>query len=217
MNDPSTYKQWNPLRDHESEILKNYSKMIKWRTDRLDSVLDIGCAGGDVTNDFILPLLPETFTRLVGVDVSETMVRFANDNYATPKVSFERLDIGVCISDFLKMHEPFDHVISLLCLHLIPDQKTAMENIYKLLKPTGDCLLYIIAEQRLFDMYYDLYSKWNKYLPKVDNFISPYYHRVNPVEMLTNLLESTGFQTPSVEMIKTTINYKDSSFYKSKS
>lgn len=215
MNDPLTYKHWNPLRDNEREILQKYSKMMKWRTDGLDSLLDIGCAGGDITNDCIMPILPKNFTRLVGVDVSESMVRFANDNFATSKVSFEKLDIGGDISEFLKKHEPFDHVVSLLCLHLIPDQKIAMENIFKSLKPTGDCLLYIIAEQRLFDMYYDLYEKWNQYLPKVDNFISPYYHRVNPVEMLTNWLKNAGFQTPFVEMVKTTVHYKDENFYRS--
>lgn len=215
MNDPFIYRQWNPLREHESEILKKYSKMIKWRSDGLDSALDIGCAGGDVTNECIVPLLPEKFTRLIGVDISESMVRFANDNFANSKISFDQLDIGVDISEFLSKHEPFDHVFSLLCLHLIPDQKLAMENIYKLLKPTGDCLLYIIAEQRLFDMYYDLYGKWNQYLPKVDNFISPYYHRVNPVEMLTNLLQNAGFRTPCVEMVKTNVHYKDINFYRS--
>lgn len=216
MNDPTAYRQWNPLRDNESEILQKYSKMINWRTDKRDSLLDIGCAGGDITNDLIMPLLPETFTRVVGVDVSETMVQFANENYGNSKVSFEKLNIGDEISEFLKRHEPFDHVVSFLCLHLIPDQKTAMKNIYKLLKPTGDCLLYIIAEQRLFDMYYHLYGKWKIYLPKVDSIISPYYHRINPVEMLTNLLESTGFQSPFVEMVRTTIHYKDINLYKSK-
>lgn len=215
MNDPSTYRQWNPLRENESEILQKYSKLINWRTDQLDSVLDIGCAGGDVTNDVLLPLLPAKFSRLIGVDVSENMLRFANENYANAKVSFDKLDIGVDISGFLKTHEPFDHAFSLLCLHLIPDQKTAMENIFKLLQPNGDCLLYIIAKQRLFDTYYGLYGKWKKYLPKVDNFISPYYHRVNPVEMLTDLLVNAGFQSPFVEMVKTTVYYKDINLYKS--
>ncbi|KAG4066615.1 hypothetical protein HA402_007251, partial [Bradysia odoriphaga] len=97
--------------------------MIKWSTDGLDSELDIGCAGRDITNDYIVPLLPENFTRLIGVDVSESMVRFANENFATSKVSFDKLDIGDNISEFLNNHEPLDHVFSLLCLHLIPDQR----------------------------------------------------------------------------------------------
>lgn len=216
MNDPAAYRQWNTLRDHENEMLQKYSKLINWRRDQLDSVLDIGCAGGDITNDLIIPLLPEKFTRLVGVDFNENMVQFAKENYAKSNVSYHKLDISVDVSDFLKSHEQFDHVISFLCLHLIPDQKIAMENISKLLKPTGDCLLYIIAEHRLFDMYYDLYGKWKKYLPKVDNFISPYYHRVNPVEMLTNLLESKGFQSPTVEIVKKTIYYNDLNLFKGK-
>lgn len=132
MNDPKPYRKLNPLRDNEREILQKYSKMMNWRTDQFDSLIDIGCAGGDVTNDFVLPLLPENFTRVIGVDVSETMVRFANENYANSKVSFEKLNIGDEIGEFLNRHEPFDHVVSLLCLHLVPDQKTALENIYKL-------------------------------------------------------------------------------------
>lgn len=214
MNDPDAYKQWNTLRDHEIEILQKYSKLIHWRTDQLDSVLDIGCAGGDITNDLILPLLPQKFTRLVGVDFNETMVQFAQKHYTSPKVSFDKLDLSGDMSDFLNVHGEFDHVFSFLCLHLIPDQKTVMENIYKLLRPTGDCLLYIIAEHRLFDMYFHLYDKWKKYLPKVDNFISPYYHRVNPEEMLTNLLQSTGFQITFVEQVKHTLQYNDLNLYR---
>lgn len=213
MNDPAAYRQWNTLRDHENEMLRKYSKLINWRSDQLDSVLDIGCAGGDITNDLILPLLPEKFTRLVGVDFNENMVKFAEENYAKSKVSFDKLDISGDMSGFLKDHEKFDHVISFLCLHLIPDQKIAMENIFKLLKPDGDCLLYIIAEHRLFDMYYDLYGKWKRYLPMVDKFISPYYHRVNPVEMLTNLMEKAGFHSPKVEIVKKTLYYDDLNLY----
>lgn len=216
MNDPLTYKQLNPLRDHESEIIKKYLNLLNWRKDQLDSLLDIGCAGGDVTNDFIVPMLPASFTRVVGVDINENMLRFANETYANSKVSFTKLDIGNDISEFLKQNQPFDHVTSFLCLHLIPDQRTAMKNIYDLLTPQGDCLLYIIAEQRLFDMYYSLYGKWKQYLPKVDSIISPYYHRVNPVEMLTNLLEGAGFQKPHVEMIDSTSHYKEPNLYKSK-
>lgn len=216
MNDPDLYKKWNILRDHEKEVLEKYSQMIQWRTDRRDSLLDIGCAGGDITNDLILPLLPETFTRVVGVDFNENMVQYANENFATEKVSFEKLDIICDVREFLGRHGQFDHITSFLCLHLVPDQKSAMENIYKLLKPNGDILLYIIAEHRLFDMYYGLYDKWKKYLPKVDNVISPYYHRVNPVEVLTNLLKDVGFQLPYVEVVKKTLFYNDLNVYKGK-
>jgi len=217
MDDPAAYRQWNALRDHENAILQKYSKLIEWRDDQLDAVLDIGCAGGDITNDLILPLLPKTFSRLVGVDFNENMVQFANENYAKFKVSFERLDISGDISEFSKVHDQFDHVISFLCLHLIPDQNVAMRNISKLLKPSGDCLLYIISEHRLFDMYYHLYGKWKKFLPTVDNFISPYYHRVNPVEMLTSFLKNNGFQSPTVEIVKETLRYDDLDLYKAAS
>lgn len=211
MNDPELYKRSLNLRDHEKEFLEKYSQMIQWRTDRQDSLLDIGCAGGDVTNDLIIPFLPDTFSRVVGVDLSENMVKYANENYATQKVTFEQLDISGDVGDFLQKHGQFDHVTSFLTLNIIPKQRIALENIYKLLKPNGNILFYIIGKHRRYDMYYILREKWNKYLTKmdVDNAVSPYHHQDNPVEMLTNLLKDVGFRMPHVEMVEKMIYHHD--------
>ena len=39
------------------------------------TLLDVGCGSGDVLVDTILPKLPENFIEIVGVDISDEMIK----------------------------------------------------------------------------------------------------------------------------------------------
>lgn len=121
------------------------------------------------------------------------MVRYANRNYRTPNIFFEVLDIGSDVTEFLNRCGPFDHITSTLCLHLVPDQEKALRNIWSLLAPNGDCLLYILVDCCVFDMYVLMDKKWLKYMEDLDDYLSPYYRKANPEYLLKKHLESAGF------------------------
>lgn len=145
----------------------------------------------------------------MGVDINDKMVDYATQNCKIPKVTFSKLDVGGDISEFMRKNDPFDHIISYFCLHLVPDQKLAMQNIYKLLDTNGDCLLHTIAEYSGADIYKRMYSKWHEYMVDIDDFVSPYYHRINPAEMLKKHLRNAGFTECNVIERCKTVAYHD--------
>lgn len=206
MEDPELYHKTEPLKSDMRNFFNEYKQKIRLRPDGKDSLLDIGCAGGSIMIDVIrCTLLPKTFSRLVGVDISRKMINYADEHFKLSNVSFEILDIGSDITDFLLRHQGFDHITSTLCLHLVPDQQQALRNIFNLLQPNGDCLLYIIVDCFVFDVYGKMDKKWAKYMEDADDYISPYYRRINPEYLLKKYLKNAGFKQYDVQIRKSTL------------
>lgn len=123
---PSNYTQANRIQRRDADqLLEEYSKIIRWRNNGTETVLDIGCGPGDITIDFILPRIPKPFGKLVGVDILEKMIKHAKRLYERDNVHFQILDIeNGDIDLFLKDYpEGFDHITSLYCLQWVRDQK----------------------------------------------------------------------------------------------
>lgn len=200
MNNPELFRHTNlASRTVRVKFLEEFKSRTKWRSDKKDSLLDIGCAGGDITTENIQKIMPSTFSRLVGVDINENMINYANKMFANSKISFSVLDIGGDVSKFVKENEPFDHITSLNCLHLVPDQKLAIENIFKLLGPNGNCLLYTIVESPNFCAYKKMIDQWPEYMADADDYVSYFYKRISPTYMMTKLLKNAGFKECMVE------------------
>lgn len=121
MNKAKLYQRSNELQRVDTKlVLSEYAPLIKWNG--FDTVMDVGCGTGDVTVDFLLPEIPTTYLKLVGTDISDSMIRYANETYQNlPRVSFERLDISGAID--AKFLNYFDHVTSFFCLHWVQNQK----------------------------------------------------------------------------------------------
>lgn len=213
MNNPVLFRQTNiGSRKVRVKFLEEFKSIINWRSDGKDSLLDIGCAGGDITTENIQKIMPKTFTRLVGVDINENMVKYANTAFGNSKISFAVLDIGGDVSNFSRENEPFDHITSLNCLHLVPDQKLAIENMYKLLSPKGNCLLYTIVESPNFCAYKRMINQWSEYMYDADDFVPYFYKRINPAYMLKKLLKNAGFKECIVEQRQHDFTYNMEEF-----
>lgn len=216
MNDGALYQRANPMqRNDAKQMIETFSNQFKWRPDGEDSLLDIGCGSGDVTIDFILPVLPPKFKRLVGADISDGMLDYARQSYQHSKIVFEKLDVGAPLESNT-WEDPFDHVTSFYCLHWVRDQRQAISNIYNLLSTEGDCLLVYLASHPYFEVTKRLSKtkRWASYL--TDIFYPPYQFSGNPIDELTKLLETTGFAEFSVQVVEKTFTFNGINMLKSK-
>ena len=196
MNNAALYKRSNTLQRRDAkQVLDEYAHLMQWRPDETDSLLDIGCGSGDVTIDYILPILPKKFSRLVGCDLSEQMVHHARDTFQSGKISFEQIDISSANLIKRAHLDTFDHITSFYCLHWVENQKQAVYNISNLLKKNGDCLLAFLAKNPIFDIYKELAksNKWSEYMYDVNRFISPYQYSKNAADEFGKLLYGAGF------------------------
>lgn len=204
MHKAALYQRSNGLQRRDAkQAIEEFSHVFQWRDDGFDSILDIGCGSADVTIDYLLPILPETYERLIGVDISEEMVNYARQQYPHPRISFDKFDLSVDIEkQAFGNTEPFDHITSFYCLHWVQNQESAIQNMYKLLKPNGDMLVVFLAQNPIFEIYTQMSQskKWSKYMTDVDRFISPYQYSKNPADQFGNLLSASGFTEYSVEI-----------------
>ncbi|KAK4886611.1 hypothetical protein RN001_002882 [Aquatica leii] len=196
MNQAFLYSKYNGLQKNDATfVLTNYLKLIQWKKSGGDSILDIGCGAGDVINDLLLPRIPKNFEKLLGVDLSEDMVDFAKTRCSNPKVSFEQMNIAA--EDVpVDFEENFDHIFSFYCLHWVQDQRKAMSNIFKMLKPGGDVLLTFLASNPIFEIYESLSKKgrWESYMENFKNYVSPYQYSEDPGKELEDILKEVGFE-----------------------
>lgn len=131
MNNANLYKKSNVLQRRDAkEIIEEFSNLFNWHWDGSDSLLDIGCGAGDVLVELLLPKIPIN-TKVVGIDVSKEMIKYANENYGNEEhLKFYKVDIE---SDFLdvdgsKMMTPlspnsFNFISSFYTLHWIQNQR----------------------------------------------------------------------------------------------
>ncbi|KAK4872383.1 hypothetical protein RN001_014412 [Aquatica leii] len=168
-------------------------------------VLDVGCGPGNVTFEKVLPRLPSTTTKLIGVDILSDNIKYARKHYQTdPRVFYEELDIRTdsLPPEYLKA---FDLILSFYCLHYVRDHRTAFKNIHKMLKPTGKIFICFVKKSPISDMYQYVYKnpKWAKYMC---NFADIAYIPQSETSF-KNLLEEVGFKDIQYEEQETKYLY----------
>lgn len=183
------------------QLREEYSHQFRWRSDGKDSLLDIGCRAGDITVNYILPWLPSNFSRIVGVDLSDDMLHYAQENFQRSKVAFEKLDIGELLIR-TDLYERFDHITSFFCLHFVQNQEQAMKNIYNLLLPGGDCLLAFLPESPFYETFnwLSLTRKWSPYMADVQRYKFPYRYSETQADDFKAHLKNAGFKEYQVTL-----------------
>lgn len=194
----------SPQRRDVREFLEEFGGALNWRSDGEDTLLDVGCGSGDMTTDFILPILPKNFKRLVGVDASKQLIQQAQQQNVQSKVFFEQFDIGVDEQKQSLQHvkKPVDHITALHSFHWVKDHKQAIQNFYNLLKPNGDCLVLLVACCAVYEAWEQMAqsSKWSKYMEDVDRFMGRYQHSADPANEFGRLFRDCDFSEYRVEV-----------------
>jgi len=101
-------------------------------------VLDIGCSTGILTRHYA-----EYFGEVVGVDIDDGAVEWAQDNRSADNIEFRvgdsmELPFADCEFDIVTCTHIYEHV---------PDAQRMLDEIFRVLRPGGLC--YFAAENRL--------------------------------------------------------------------
>lgn len=119
------------------------------------SVLDVGASTGIIDN-----LLSKKFKRVVGIDIDEKAIKFAQKNFKRRNLKFE-------LGDAMKLNFTKNSFNIIICTQIyehVPDPKKLFAEIYRVLKPGGVCYLAAINRLWPWEPHYNLpFLSW---LPK---------------------------------------------------
>ncbi|VVC93883.1 unnamed protein product, partial [Leptidea sinapis] len=150
MNNAELYQRSNTLQKRDAlDCLEEYKKKLNWKN--YETVIDIGCGDGSVTTGILRKFLPNDFKQLIGCDISDKMIDYANMKHTSDYVKFIVMDIAGNLPDDMK--GVFNHAFSFYTLHWIKQQEVTFRNIFKLLAEGGDCLLVFLGHMPVFDVY----------------------------------------------------------------
>jgi ubiquinone/menaquinone biosynthesis C-methylase UbiE len=127
-----------------------------------EAILDVGSGSGKIT----AKLAEKTKGQIVGLDLSEDMVRFACEHYKAKNLAF-------IVGNVTKMQfkNQFDIVVSFWTLSWVEDQYIALRNIVNSLKEGGQLFL-------MYPMRHDVYDIADKITQQ--NPWSSYFYNFKP-------------------------------------
>lgn len=128
MNNPTLYSMVNQLeRRNIARFFQEYFRDFKGG----GLTLDVGCGDGSVTEQVILK---NTGGKVIGVDISQSMIEHAKRTHINPNLEFHQFDISSSTlpADYVG---PLDRIVSSFCFHLIQNQRFVF---YSTLIPSGN-------------------------------------------------------------------------------
>lgn len=99
----------------------------------IETILDVGTGDGKIAS-ILASKVPHG--KVVGIDPSKEMIRFATTHHSSPNLHFTIGD-----ASNYQTQERFDLITSFTALHLVSDPEQALNRFYSLLKPQGRLFL----------------------------------------------------------------------------
>jgi trans-aconitate methyltransferase len=192
--------QWNP-----ADYARHSQRQERWAKELIkllspqpqENILDIGCGDGRNTTE-IAKLAPRG--RVVGVDRSPDMVRFAQEHF--PPGQFPNLTFMQADASELPFEAEFDAVFSNAVLHWVLDHRPVLAGIARSLRPAGRCLLQMGGKGNGDDVVAAVEScladpKWQaEWRPRESHY------GFHGVEEYRGWVESAGLELDSSELIE---------------
>ncbi|KAH6942890.1 hypothetical protein HPB50_011484 [Hyalomma asiaticum] len=202
---PEAYTEMRKGETFLRDVFQIYKMTFTTPADESQQFLDIGCGTGESTRDLILPSC-EPCKRIVAVDFSPAMLKYAREKYAHEKIAYEYLDIDGDVSAFVKTHGAFQRVYSFRTLHWSRDLRGALRNIAELMLPGGECLLMFFARSLLMETFRQLsrLEPWSKYADILLGGVAETYDIMDPKEQhayMSEALSSAGLVPYSTELL----------------
>ena len=123
-------------------VLKDFGLETRFLT-----CLDIGCSSGVITS-----FLQDHFPRVIGVDIDQEAIQYAQAHGASPHVHY-------LIGDAMDIPLKEEAVDLVVCNHIyehVPDAKQLMEEIYRVLKKGGACYFAAGNRRMIMEGHYHL-------------------------------------------------------------
>ena len=175
----------NPIIDYEQQV-RARTVLAGLRPRAGETILDIGC--GNARD--ILPMLRDGAV-IVGVDLSEGMIRQARADLAAAGYRDVRLEVGDATA--LQFADgTFDKIVCSEVIEHIPDADKAMAEMHRVLRPGG--ILVLSTPNRRSWYGFDRYVLWSHVLRKRWNHP---YDNWRSVSELRALVERHGFHVQS--------------------
>uniref|UniRef100_A0A1B6D3P8 Methyltransferase type 12 domain-containing protein n=1 Tax=Clastoptera arizonana TaxID=38151 RepID=A0A1B6D3P8_9HEMI len=203
-SDPDFYKKANLFTTvNTKDVLEKFQKFIKFQEDEMNLILDVGSGCGSVTSNILIPAISPHNFKLIGIDINSTSVDFANTHVKDARASFRVLDITEKDKNNFKkifsedeLNPGFDVVYSFSVLNWAGDIEQVLNNLYSLLKPGGQILLWFMGYSDLTGIWRSVKEnqKWNTYL-KMEPDCQFIFHDSSDVIMdCSKIVSSAGFQ-----------------------
>lgn len=210
MDNSQVYLKFNRMqRVHATEI---FSELAEFFDNEASSLLDIGCGPGDILIEVIAQKLPSK-CKIVGVDISDEMVKSANNKFQGEEVEFHQCDISAefadCVKNLKEDQRTYDVITSAHCFHWVQNHIQALRNISNLLKPKGSVVMFFMACAPIFKIYKKLssFECYQDYMRDHMDFISPYEWKTNPIDLFTENFSAAGLKAKHLEMREETFDF----------
>uniref|UniRef100_A0A023F6M8 Putative farnesoic acid o-methyltransferase n=1 Tax=Triatoma infestans TaxID=30076 RepID=A0A023F6M8_TRIIF len=193
MHDAETYHKFTLLScAGAKEVLIYVKDKLTWNEN--ENILDIGCGTGDITVNVITEYVPSD-SKIIGADISDEMIKFAENLHSHPRITFKRMDI---LDDNLWTSwnkGQFSKIMNFYLMQRIKDSRKAYSNMYNLIQPGDEVLMMFPIKQDLDKIgpYLARMSKYSKYAEELSKITVHFTPREDHVSYNCDLLESLGF------------------------
>jgi trans-aconitate 2-methyltransferase len=166
-----------------------------------ESVIDIGCGNGRITNT-IACLLPKG--DIIGIDLSENMIKLASKSYKRDNLSFYVMN-----ATDISLEKKFDIAFSNATLHWVKNHQAVLKSLKKHLTPNAKILFQMGGKGNAQDIVDTLDNeisskKWNEYFT---GFEFPFYfYNIGDYE---KWLPATGYKAVRIELIPKDMVHKN--------
>ena len=173
------------------EIFGDFLK-LKFKNKEI-KLLDIGSGCGKVLYEATVNRSELKFCKIIGIDKSDEMLKFADKNYGNDLMSFCLMDIEEEIPKNLR-DQQFDMVTSFYCLHWIKDIKNVFQKIYGLLNSNGIFCCTFLQSTKINDIWDALAIKYPLYMKDWRKHFTPLWSLENANDILVKNLEDCKFK-----------------------
>lgn len=140
--------RYENIKESFKELIKLLKLNLKFKK-KFFSILDVGCANGELTYN-LNKAFPDA--KITGLDIRQDLLNKAKKN-TSKKIRYVRRDIS---KRELNLHEKFDIIICAGVLAIFDDHKIILKNLKKHLKTNGE--IYIFGNFNEND--YDVFIKY---------------------------------------------------------
>lgn len=164
-------------------------------------LLDIGCGPG-----YLAAAIGRSFPllKVIGIDYSKDMIKLARKNFSSEEsannsnIFFQEANVN----DLPFPSNSLDFLVSTLSLHHWPSVNQALRELYRVLKPTGQLLIFDLRRDEPLLIYYAGHFVQHFLSPgpidQVNGAIGSIWSSYTPPEM-NSLISNTSFEQWSVK------------------